>query len=142
MPKNKGKGGKAFKRGKADTSGENKRELVFADEFQEYAQVTKVLGNGRMEVTCFDKEGKENKKRLAHIRGAMRKKVWINLGDFILVSLREFQDDKCDIIQKYQEEEVANLRKAEQLPEKSAVAIDAQQEENEDDLVEFDIDEL
>lgn len=36
----------------------------------EYAQVTKMLGNGRVEAQCFDGE-----KRLAHIRGKMRKKV-------------------------------------------------------------------
>lgn len=38
--------------------------------YPEYAQVTKMLGNGRLEAQCFDGE-----KRLAHIRGKMRKKV-------------------------------------------------------------------
>lgn len=40
----------------------------------EYAQVQKMLGNGRVECACFDGE-----KRIAHIRGKMRKKVrlWI-----------------------------------------------------------------
>jgi hypothetical protein len=38
--------------------------------FVEYAQVVKMLGNGRLEALCFDGE-----KRLAHIRGKMRKKV-------------------------------------------------------------------
>jgi initiation factor 1A len=37
---------------------------------KEYAQVIKMLGNGRLEAQCFDGE-----KRLAHIRGQMRKKV-------------------------------------------------------------------
>lgn len=36
----------------------------------EYAQVIKMLGNGRLEAMCFD-----NTKRLAHIRGKLRKKV-------------------------------------------------------------------
>ncbi|KAJ1851945.1 hypothetical protein GGH12_005522 [Coemansia sp. RSA 1822] len=58
----------------------------------------------------------------------------------MFVSLREFQDQKCDIVQKYSDEEVSNLRKAEQLPEKSANTGDAQQEEEDDDLVEFDLD--
>ncbi|KAJ2478166.1 hypothetical protein IWW56_003887 [Coemansia sp. RSA 2131] len=56
------------------------------------------------------------------------------------VSLREFQDQKCNIVQKYSDEEVSNLRKAEQLPKKSANTGDAQQEEEDDDLVEFDLD--
>ena len=34
-----------------------------------------MLGNGRLEAQCFDGE-----KRLAHIRGKLRKKVWINQG--------------------------------------------------------------
>ena len=80
-----------------------------------------MLGNGRLEAQCFDGE-----KRLAHIRGKMRKKVcavphsawrcgggadtislqvWINQGDIILLSLRDFQDDKADVIVKYTADE-------------------------------------
>lgn len=39
--------------------------------FLEYAQVTKMLGNGRLEAMCFD-----GVKRLCHIRGKLRKKVF------------------------------------------------------------------
>lgn len=38
--------------------------------FPEYAQVLKMLGNGRLEAMCFD-----GTKRLCHIRGKLRKKV-------------------------------------------------------------------
>lgn len=38
--------------------------------FPEYAQVIKMLGNGRLEAMCFD-----GTKRLCHIRGKLRKKV-------------------------------------------------------------------
>ncbi|CAB3224596.1 unnamed protein product [Arctia plantaginis] len=72
MPKNKGKGGKNRRRGKNENETE-KRELVFKEDGQEYAQVTKMLGNGRLEAMCFD-----GIKRLCHIRGKLRKKVWIN----------------------------------------------------------------
>ncbi|KAI8051502.1 hypothetical protein BDF22DRAFT_777095 [Syncephalis plumigaleata] len=92
MPKNKGKGGKNRRRGKNENDGE-KRELILKEEGQEYAQVVKMLGNGRLEAQCFDGE-----KRLAHIRGKLRKKVWINQGDIILLSLREFQDNKADVM--------------------------------------------
>lgn len=44
--------------------------LFFPLALLEYAQVVKMLGNGRLEAMCFDGE-----KRLAHIRGKMRKKV-------------------------------------------------------------------
>ena len=69
MPKNKGKGGKNRRRGKNENESE-KRELIFKEDEQEYAQVTKMLGNGRLEAMCFD-----GVKRLCHIRGKLRKKV-------------------------------------------------------------------
>ena len=49
MPKNKGKGGKSRRRGKGD-NGDDKRELIFKEDGQEYAQVLNMLGNGRLEV--------------------------------------------------------------------------------------------
>ena len=67
-------GGKNRRRGKNEND-DDKRELVFREDGQEYAQVTKMLGNGRLEAQCFDGE-----KRLAHIRGKMRKKVRILTG--------------------------------------------------------------
>ena len=112
MPKNEGKGGKNRRRGKNENEG-LKRELVFKEDGQEYAQVlskvsnvscicpichiivffnpmqsqvTKMLGNGRLEAMCFD-----GVKRLCHIRGKLRKKVWINQSDIILVGLRDYQ---------------------------------------------------
>src|SRR5574337_542073 len=74
MPKNKGKGGKNRKRGKNEADDE-KRELVFKEDGQEYAQVLRMLGNGRCEAMCID-----GTKRLCHIRGKMHKKVWIAAG--------------------------------------------------------------
>lgn len=62
-------GGKNRRRGKNENESE-KRELIFKEDEQEYAQVTKMLGNGRLEAMCFD-----GQKRLCHIRGKMRKKV-------------------------------------------------------------------
>lgn len=84
--------------------------------FAEYAQVTKMLGNGRLEAQCFDGE-----KRLAHIRGKLRKKVWINQGDIILLSLREFQDAKADVILKYTADEARNLKAYGELPETAKI---------------------
>ena len=55
---------------------------MFREDGQEYAQVIKMLGNGRLEAMCFDGE-----KRLAHIRGKMRKKVCI-----VIVLIRMLSD--------------------------------------------------
>lgn len=91
-----------------------------------------MLGNGRLEAQCFDGE-----KRLAHIRGKLRKKVWINQGDIILLSLRDFQDDKADVIQKYSPDEARELKKYGQLPENAKINEETFGDQDEGSDVEF-----
>ena len=105
MPKNQGKGGKQFRKGKNTQQLNDKRQLEFKEEQQEYALVVKMLGNSRCECKCSD-----GRTRLGIIRGSMTKRVWISMGDLVLVSLREYQDDKADIIHKYTREEAATLK--------------------------------
>merc|ERR1712039_715400 len=61
---------------------------------------------------CFD-----GVKRLCHIRGKLRKKVWINQSDIILVGLRDYQDAKADVILKYSADEARNLKSYGEFPE-------------------------
>merc|ERR1719211_815155 len=68
---------------------------------------------------CFD-----GTKRLCHIRGKMRKKVWVAQGDIVLIGLRDFQDSKADVILKYMPDEARNLKSF--------------GEEAQDDEIEFD----
>ncbi|KYQ90928.1 eukaryotic translation initiation factor 1A [Tieghemostelium lacteum] len=110
MPKNKGKGGKNRRRGKNEN--EQKRELQFKEDGQEYAQVTKMLGNGRLEALCLD-----GPSRLCHISGRLRKKEWINAGDIILLQLRDYQEDKADVILRYTVDEARNLKNYGELPD-------------------------
>lgn len=134
MPKAKGKGGKNRRRGKNDSG--FKRELQLRDEGQEYAQVVRMLGSGRVECMCFDGE-----ERLAHIRGKMRKKVWINQGDIVLVSIREFQPDKCDVILKYHPDEARALKAQGELPENTNIMESSKFGESDDECnFEFDND--
>lgn len=132
MPKNKGKGGKNRRRGKNENEG-MKRELVFREDGQEYAQVTKMLGNGRLEAMCFD-----GVKRLCHIRGKLRKKVWINQSDIILVGLRDYQDAKADVILKYNADEARNLKSYGEFPETVKINETVTFNEDYDDEIEFD----
>ncbi|KAL6516424.1 hypothetical protein OROGR_019729 [Orobanche gracilis] len=143
MPKNKGKGGKNRKRGKNEADDE-KRELVYKEYGQEYAQVLRMLGNGRCEAMCID-----GVKRMCHIRGKMHKKVWISAGDIILVGLRDYQDDKADVILKFMPEEARLLKAYGELPDMRLHEVrDGLEEDDEDDdggYVEFedaDIDRL
>ena len=96
MPKNKGKGGKNYRKGKH--SGPVKRDLITKenDEDLEYARAEKMLGNARILLKCFD-----GVVRVGRIRGKMKRKVWIGVGDLVLVSLRPYENKKCDVILKY-----------------------------------------
>ncbi|KAG2375284.1 hypothetical protein C9374_009907 [Naegleria lovaniensis] len=116
MPtKSKSKGGKRKKdlnKGGAGT----KRDLQLKEEGQEYGTVVKMLGNGRLECYCFD-----GKTRLCTIRGTMRRKIWINQGDTILVGLRDYQDDKADVIHKYLPDEARELKKLGEIPKDAKI---------------------
>uniref|UniRef100_A0A914I3X8 Eukaryotic translation initiation factor 4C n=1 Tax=Globodera rostochiensis TaxID=31243 RepID=A0A914I3X8_GLORO len=121
-----GKGGKNRRRGKNEND-VMKRELIEKDgDDQAYAQVTKMLGNGRLTAFCFD-----GKVRLCHIRGKLRKKVWINSGDIILIGLRGYQDDKADVILKYTPDEARILKNSGQLPESTKLNEGEEQNEGE-----------
>jgi len=126
-PGNKGKGGKSRRRGKNENE-PTKRELVVKEEGQEYAQVVKMLGNERLEAFCFD-----GKTRQCHIRGKMQKKVWINKDDIILISLRDYQDDKCDVILKYNADEIMKLKQKGELPSKASLASDILEDDEDED---------
>lgn len=46
----------------------------------------------------------------------MRKKIWVAIGDIILVGLRDFDDSNADVIHKYKAEEARNLKSYGELP--------------------------
>lgn len=136
MTKGKPKGGNKRRRGKSGGD-EMKRELVFKEHGQEYAQVIKMLGNGRVDAQCYD-----GVKRLGIIRGAMRKRVWIAVGDIILVGLRDFQDNKADIIWKYTLSEARNLKVLGELPTTAKIGGEGIEGEEEEESCAFDFDAI
>ena len=111
MPKNKGKGGKNWKKGKKGGGDHERRDLEYKEDGQEYAQVTKMLGDGRCALQCYDGIA-----RVGLIRGTMRRRVWINAGDIVLIGLRDFEEDKADIIHKYTTDEARQLQAFGELP--------------------------
>jgi translation initiation factor 1A len=77
----------------------------------------------------------------------MRKKVWINQGDTILVGLRDFEDEKADVILKYTPDEARALKKNGALPqnakiEDNPVGGEEVEETNEGDDVIVDFEDL
>ena len=110
-----------------------RRDLVLKEEGTEYAQVLRLLGQGRVECNCFD-----GQKRMATIRGKLKNRVWINSGDIVLISLREFGDDKADVIHKYYPEEAQELQEMGEIPENVAInegVVDEEEAMDGDDLI-------
>jgi len=75
---------------------------------QEYAIIDKVLGGGRFSILTPD-----NKKRIGISRGRMfsrngkiKDRTLMSVGNLILISLRDFQDDKADILMFYTKTQV------------------------------------
>ena len=110
MPKNFGKGGNKRKKSKKPL--QETREFRFKEECEEYARIIKLLGDGRFQCTCSD-----GVDRIAHLRHKMWKKVWLKCGDVVLISLRDYEPEKCDIIDKYTEKEIAKLLKNAEIKE-------------------------
>ena len=109
----------------------SKKDIELKGDGTEYALVVKMLGNGRLEANCFD-----GVTRLGLIRGKLRKRVWIHPGDLVLVSLRDFEEGKCDVLSKYTPDEARILAKQGEIPQ------DLEGQEEKEDEVEFDIDAI
>ena len=158
MPKNI-KGGKKGRRGKNEVEERYFEEKTFG---QAYALVTQYFGNGRVEVNCFiEKENNDSssiekqtdqdqdinygnkekefeiEKKLGIIRGAIRKKKYKNnvtVGCLVIVGLRDFEKEKCDILHVYNNDEARKLRKKGDIPN---IAIDSGINEIKEEEVEF-----
>jgi len=87
------------------------RELLYKEEMQDYAIVKSLRGDRRLDVMLTD-----GTTIMAIIPGKMRKRVWIKAGDVILVSFRDFQEGKVDVIYKYDKKEIDNLMLYGELP--------------------------
>ena len=68
---------------------------------------TKMLGYGRFMVKCQD-----GLMRLCRVRGKMKRRNWIRLGDVVLVSPWDFQSDsRGDIFWRYRRNQKEWLRR-------------------------------
>lgn len=80
-------GGKNYKKSKHSTGGAGPRlEEAGPDEL--YGRVIKNLGNLNMNIYCND-----NVVRICKVRGSMRKRIWINVGDLVIISLRSMENE-------------------------------------------------
>ena len=89
-----------------------KRSLIYKDDMEEYAQMIKMLGDRRIMVMLPDKS-----EILAIIPRRFRKRCWMKVGDVLLVSRRDYQITKLDVIYKYTDEETRSLSIEHEIPE-------------------------
>tara|TARA_Y100000813_G_C24162860_1_gene352850 strand:+ start:2440 stop:2976 length:537 start_codon:yes stop_codon:yes gene_type:complete len=102
MPR-KNPGGRKFRRSKK-FGGFREKDLKEKEHGQKYGFLTSALGNMRFECLCDD-----GVVRLAHVPGSFRGRYYFRKEDHVLVSIRSFEQNKCDILHRYQEEHVRLL---------------------------------
>lgn len=72
--------------------------------------VEAMLGANRLEVRCADGEV-----RTARIPGRMKKRVWINEGDAVIVEPWDWEEGKADVVWRYDKQEADELKEREEL---------------------------
>lgn len=93
-----------------------KRELVLAKEGETvYAIVKTICGNKRVIVIRID----NGLTVYGRISGSIH--AWIKKDDIVLVGLRDFQEDKVDVIWRYTPEETRKLIRAGYIPQNTVV---------------------
>jgi translation initiation factor 1A len=101
---------------------QTKRELLLKEPGQEYAKITRMLGERRVECELY-LDGNSNgnsKTKIGKIRTGMKRKgAFISQGDVVLISVRDFQEDKVDIIHQYNKGEIELLKKKKHIPRES-----------------------
>ena len=127
-------GGSKYKKGKKIQKKPEEeiiqRKLEFKSKDQEYAVVVRLLGNKRVLVLTND-----NKEIISRISPKFKRmKIWIQLDDLVLISMRDNEDDKSDIIYKYTNIETKKLIEKDQL---GICILEKFNENKDDDDIEF-----
>jgi translation initiation factor 1A len=105
------KGGKAYKKGKGSAENEV-HEFIDIMPGQYMARAIRILGDRNVLCYCDD-----NVIRISHICRKMKGRVWVEVGDLVLMSLRDFSTEnpktikRGDILAKYPPEQVRFLKK-------------------------------
>ena len=114
MPRNI-KGGNKAKSQKNSSGPTKHREIPIPEESDDshVAVITKVQGDGRYLCQIINKEGLQPEIYPANLSKGVKNKyargIIMTLGTYILISIREFQKDKSDIIFVYRDSEISYL---------------------------------
>ncbi|MCX2819681.1 MAG: translation initiation factor 1A [Methanobacteriota archaeon] len=80
-------------------------DLRLPDDDEVLGIVESMLGANRLKVRCMDGET-----RTARIPGRMKKRVWINEDDVVIVEPWDWQDEKADVNWRYEGQAADELR--------------------------------
>lgn len=147
MPKNLNGGNKA-KKGK-NSRFRVEKKLDYATDGQYYGVCTKYYGSARGDVTYImnsDKSGNESElSALGIIRGSIKKRTRLRAGDIVVVSPREFQSDKVDIVVVYNQDDYHKLKRTNCVHSKIIAMREnlsnAENENKNESSVSFDLDD-
>jgi len=70
-----------------------------------------LLGASKIKVMCED-----GVSRVGRIPGKIKKRMWIREGDLLIISVWDFQPDKCDIRFRYTKTQAVNLSRRNKVP--------------------------
>ena len=70
-----------------------------------------LLGASKIRVMCED-----GVSRMGRIPGKIKKRMWIREGDLLIISIWDFQPEKCDIKFRYTRTQAVNLSKRRRIP--------------------------
>lgn len=95
------------RRKKKKKKGEEKKEVPLPAEGEVLGVIEQLLGYDRVRVRCSD-----GYTRLCRIPGRMKKRVWMRVGDIVLVAIWDFQPkERGDIVYRYERDELKELEK-------------------------------
>lgn len=121
------KGGKGYKKGRKRPN--RNREGDFNPQIHHYAKVKKKVGEKNIEVHV-----QNNETKIVSIPGRLYKKVWINPGDYLVITDNEIEwvinDNKKQLIE------------AKKILETKNIVIEKKEEEEMNDDLDFDFDGL
>lgn len=103
----------AIRKKKKNFNSSNNNKYDINLDYEEYGLVKKLLGNCRVNLITNSGENV-----IGIIRGNMRKfnkRVLIDKGDFVIVSKREYQNNKVDIVHKIPQEEYSTILASDQI---------------------------
>lgn len=88
-------------------SGEEESEIPLPDgQSTLLCVIQQLLGFDRARVFCSD-----GKVRLCRIPGKLKKRMWMKVGDVVLVAPWDFQPDRGDILYRYTSTEIQRLER-------------------------------